>query len=59
MARLAVTVGVGVVALGVSTTVAHASSTHSERSMVKLVGVIDAAQLDGDRINVTEDWGWS
>jgi hypothetical protein len=59
MVRLAVTVGAGAVALGMSTAMAHASSTHSEGSAVKLVGVIGAAQFDVDRIHVTEDWGWS
>jgi hypothetical protein len=59
MVRLAVTVGAGAVALGMSTAAAQASSTHSEGSTVKLASVIDAAQLDIDRIRVTEDWGWT
>lgn len=60
MTRLAVTVGVGVVALGLSATTAQASDTGSAAApATKLVGVIHAIQVDVEPVYVTEGWDWS
>ncbi|MFF5230002.1 hypothetical protein [Dactylosporangium sp. NPDC000521] len=58
MARLAVTVGVGVVALGITAAVAQASDADSEALSVK-VGVVGAIQAGTEPLFVTEAWEWN
>ncbi|GAA3200290.1 hypothetical protein GCM10010532_019830 [Dactylosporangium siamense] len=58
MTRLAVTVGVGAAALGLSATVAQASVTGSEASSVKLASVAHAIQVNAEPVFVTESWDW-
>ena len=59
MARVAVTVGAGALALGMSAAVAQASEAVSEALSVKLVGVVRPVQVDADPLLVTETWDWS
>jgi hypothetical protein len=61
MIRLAVTVGVGVVALGMSTAVAHANEVGSEAAPVNLVGIAQAVQAGSSviRLNVPEGFDWN
>ena len=59
MTRLAVTVGVGVAALGISATVAQASVRDSEASSVKLSGLVHAPQVNSEPLYVTESWDWN
>ncbi|WP_432980404.1 hypothetical protein [Dactylosporangium sp. CA-233914] len=61
MVRLAVTAGVGVVALGISSTAAQASDyargvTVSQARSLTYIG--DAQSVQADPIYVTEDFSW-
>ena len=61
MTRLAVTVGVGVVALGMSTAVAHASEAGSEAAPVNLVSIAQAVQVGTSTIllNASTGFDWN
>ena len=58
MARIAVTVGAGVIALGLSAAVAQARGMDSEASSVNLVGTVNAVQPNAVPLFVTESWDW-
>ncbi len=61
MTRLAVTVGAGVVALGMSTAAAHASAGSSEVAPVKMIGIAHAVQsaTSGLHLYATEGYDWT
>lgn len=58
MARAAVTVGAGVIALGLSAAVAQASDSDSEAFSVKLLGTVHTVQASNEPLFVTEGWDW-
>lgn len=61
MVRLAVTVGAGVVALGMSAAAAHASDVNNGAASVQLVGIAHAVQASasGLQLNATEGFDWT
>lgn len=61
MTRLAVTVGAGVVILGMSTAAAHASEVSSEAAPVTLVGIAQAVQAGTStlHLNAAEGFDWN
>jgi ABC-type dipeptide/oligopeptide/nickel transport system permease subunit len=60
MARLAVTVGVSAVALGLSAAAASARTVDAEVASVRFVGFVQAAQpsVDGPQLYATEGFDW-
>lgn len=61
MTRLAVTVGVGVFALGMSTAAAQASEVSSGTAPVNLAGIAQAVQAGTStlHLNATEGFDWN
>ncbi|MEV4514620.1 hypothetical protein AB0K00_37375 [Dactylosporangium sp. NPDC049525] len=58
MVRLAVTIGAGAVALGLSPAVAQASHSFEARGLTSLSGSVQIVGA-ADSLRVTEDFDWS
>jgi hypothetical protein len=59
MVRLAVTIGAGAVALGLSPAAAQASHSVESRSFTSLPGSVQIVGSTNKQLYVTEDFDWS